>query len=148
VGGKERTKSLKASNNYKVFNERGKAMDALVFINWSTNSGENTKELIVYFKTKPKPFVITVSIPAKLIGIPEHSQRMTLSEEKFSLPERSLVFTPINVGIDKMIDRSSVEEDLMRFDAFGILADVGKEIIIKEVMKSKKPPCVMWTLPS
>lgn len=128
---------LRASNNYKVFNETGKALDALVFINWRTISGENTKELMVYFKTKPKPFVITVAVPAKLIGIPEHAQRMTLSEKKLALPERSLVFTPINVGIDKMINRSSIEEDLVRFDAFGILADLGKEIVIKEVIHLK-----------
>lgn len=128
---------IKATESYQIFNEKGRALDATIFLNKKMISGEATKELIVYFKTLPKPYVLVIAIPPKLIGIPERYNTMKISKDVLSLRKESLMFTPINVGIEKMIDNWSIEDDLITFDTFERISSLGKRIVIRKTTKAQ-----------
>ncbi|PYF74876.1 hypothetical protein [Pedobacter nutrimenti] len=124
---------ISAAKNYCVFNENGKALDALLFINNKMFSGKRTKELIVYFKMGSEPIVLIIALPPKLIGIPELYNTMRLDKDTLFLQKASLKFTVVNVGIEKMIDKWSIEDGTIRFSTFERLNALGKEIIIKKI---------------
>ena len=126
---------IEATKSYQIFNEKGRALDAIIFINKKMISGEATKELIVYFNTLPKPYVLLIAIPPKLIGIPERYDTMKISGNVLSLRKESLRFTPVNVGIEKMIGNWSIEDDLITFDTFESISSFGKRIVIRKLQK-------------
>jgi len=126
-------RKLMAAFEYKVFNEKGLLLDAQVFMNKKTITGENTKELFVYFNTSPKPFVVVIALPPKLIGMPERYNTMKIDKKNLYVKEESLRFTPINVGIEKLINKYSIEDELIDFKTFGRLSPLGKKIIIKKM---------------
>jgi hypothetical protein len=123
---------LKSSGEYKVLNEIGTTLDAQVFINQKTRMGEPTKELFIYFKDTPNRFVVVVAIPPKLIGIPERYNTMKLEKDILYIQKESLQFTPVNVGIEKMIDKYTISDTLITFETFRCLSVLGKKIIIKK----------------
>jgi hypothetical protein len=125
-------RKLMSAFEYKVFNEKGTLIDAQVFANKKTITGENTKELFVYFKIKPKPFVIVIALDQKLIGIPERYYTMKIDKKNLYIKKESLRFTPINVGIEKLINKYSIEDELIDFETFDRLRTLGKRITIKK----------------
>ncbi|WP_207534484.1 hypothetical protein [Desertivirga arenae] len=118
--------------NYSVVNEAGEKLDALVFQNDKTIKQEKAKELFVYFKTDPKPIVIVIAIPPRLIGIPERSSTMKIVKDQLLILRESLVFTPVNVGIEKMLNEYTIADDLISFDAFAELKSFGRKIFVKK----------------
>ncbi|WP_304064876.1 hypothetical protein [Pedobacter glucosidilyticus] len=125
---------LPSVKNYIVYNEKGEKLNAYIFFNYQTIDGKNTSELFIYFDIKPSFFVLVIALPPKLIGIPELYKTMKIdSLGNLNINRKSLMFTPINIGIEKMIDKYFISEKYIYFDTFGNLKKVGNKVYIKKV---------------
>jgi hypothetical protein len=114
--------------------KKGKKLNASIFFNNRTIDGKNTSELFIYFDIKPSFFVLVIALPPKLIGIPELYKTMKIdSLGNLNINRKSLMFTPINIGIEKMIDKYFISEKYIYLDTFGNLKKVGNKVYIKKI---------------
>lgn len=121
---------LSIADDYSISDDKGKALDAKVFLNHLTITGKKTRELIVYFNLDSEHYVVTIALDAKLIGIPEQFHTMKGKGKFLVLKKASLIFTPVNNGIEKMIKNFHIDEEVISFDAFDKLFPFAQKIII------------------
>lgn len=124
---------LDASSEYELVAKE--PIDADIFINYKTVDLKDTKELIVYFKDIKNPKYLTIAIPAKLIGLPENSNKMEIKDGRLYIPQESLIFSPISEGAFFNLDYSYVSDSVIYFSSFSDLKQFGDRITIRK----KKP---------
>ena len=118
-------------NKLKVYNENNILLNATIYKNYSTINYNRTVEYIVYFTEITNGGLITIAVPPKIIGIPEKPQKITLFDKFIYVPDESKIFTPITEGVYKSINKYTITNSLITFDAFGDLKTLGKQIKIK-----------------
>jgi hypothetical protein len=121
---------LDASLEYEVSAQE--PIDADIYFINKTVDFKDTKELIVHFKSIKNPKYLTIAIPAKLIGLPENSNKMEIIDNKLHVPEESLIFTPISEGAFSNLDYSYVSDSVIYFSSFSELKQFGKKITIRK----------------
>lgn len=124
------TVHMLCSDQYYVTNNEGKTVDVDVYINRKTVNGEDTKELILHFAKATYPKYLTIAVYQELIGVPDNYNKIKIKNRSLSLPRESLIFTPINVGIEQLINTYNISDSVIVFETFGDLKLYGDEIFI------------------
>lgn len=125
--------AMRETKEYAVFNESNQPINARLFINHHTITGEKTMEILIVFQIKLEPIVLTIAVDQKLIGVPDFYKAMVVKNNMLHIRKESLMFTPMNVGIERKISNYKFTEDVIMFNTFGSLTTIGKAIIIKKV---------------
>lgn len=125
---------IEESKDYVIYGD-DLPIKSKVFINNKTINGEQTTELIIHFEELKNSKFLTIAVAQKLIGYPENRDKMIVSDSKLRLPKSSMLFTPINYGVDLLITDFSISDSLIMFNTFNDLERYGKRITIKKNTK-------------
>ena len=131
------THLIPLDDSYQILNENQEIIECQVYVNKKTVKGEAIKELIFYFPKLVHTKFITVAIPPKLIGIPDGASQIKVFKNYLYLPQESMIFMPVNEGIEKVITSYFVSDSLIHFNTFGNLKSLGGRIYISKKITIK-----------
>lgn len=122
------------ANNYTVFNEYKKPLDAYIFEKNQTSKNNDTFELIVYFSVGMKGQYLTIVPAHRLIGLADQPDKNIWvfpgAKVAYMFPDGSF-FTPLDGPFFDLIPDYEFSGDTISFNTFGDLKKIGNRIVIQ-----------------
>ena len=122
------------ADNYDVFNEQHREINAWIFEKKQTSENHDTYELIVYFPSEQKYRYLTVVSEHQFIGLADRTAHNIWvapgSSVAYMFPNGSF-FTPLDGPYFELISEFKFSKNVIWFNTFDDLRKFGSRIVIK-----------------